>query len=242
MSQQCEYHPLIHLCIIYSVYVRDNLSLITVICYNLLTKSQSQSQLDEQVPGWHWHCRCRALEWTQLDRAHRTLAGLFTRSRSRPPPPGWACPPGAEPGGNWVQSSEYASLNQPNTPHFAPHSSLTHRLDAQGLKFNPFFGSPCRPISLPHCPMLRHDHQRLIWSGPRLSLPSSPANNTRSIGRHCTVQPSRLAAYPCPPQNAGKHKAPVLLPPATHPLPIFSSLGARSKKTDLTGFGHLDWK
>ena len=58
--------------------------------------------------------------------------------------PGFAgCPPGTEPGGNWVQSSEYASLNQPNTPHLTPHSSLTHQLDAQGLKFNPFFGSPC---------------------------------------------------------------------------------------------------
>ena len=35
------------------------------------------------------------------------------------------CPPGTEPGGNWVQGREYASnLNQPHTSHFAPHSSL----------------------------------------------------------------------------------------------------------------------
>ena len=115
MSQQCEYHPLIHLCIIYSVYVRDNLSLITVICYNLLTKSQPQSQLDEQVPGWHWHCRCRALEWTQLDRAHRTLAGLFTRSRSCPPPPWVSLPPRRR---AWRQLGAELWVRQPEpTPH-----------------------------------------------------------------------------------------------------------------------------
>ena len=166
---------------------------------------------------WISSCRClpdsgnAPVPSPSVNAAHRPGIGCFTCS-SRPGPLfpldcEQAAPPGAQPGGNWVEGSEYASsLNQPPHPTLCTAFQPAHpRLDSWNS--TPFLLAPPPPPSFspasspPHCTTPRHVDQRLIWSGPRrLSLPSSAASRPRPTTPDrsvvaATVQcSSRLAA------------------------------------------------
>ena len=75
-----------------------------------------------------------------------TTVWLLYMQPDRPStPPGFACPPGAEPGGNWVQGSEYASsLNQPPHPKLCTAFQPAHpSWIGRDWNSTPFFCSPC---------------------------------------------------------------------------------------------------
>ena len=167
-------------------------------------------------------------------------------------PPGFACPPGAEPGGNWVQGSEYASsLDQ--TPHpklctaFQPaHPSWIGR-DWNSTPFSahpaPCFSNPSLHYALSCLPAAAAAHMIRASTQPPVlsSLPPRPTTPDRSVVAG-TVQ--------CKPVDWSRgcrktcRKTHLHCPAAaryTPTLPIFSSSYARPKLTD-AGCQHLGHK